>query len=89
MAQGFVHERTTDYSNLKSRLMGGSSRRQRAEHFDVLNRQLRPGLVATGQWVIVPDPYSVICSVEAAWLMRYAEQIQCKLEASVGSFVRL
>jgi hypothetical protein len=39
--------------------------------------------------MIVPDPYSLSCHAEEAWLMRYAEQIQRELEASAGSFVRL
>nr|WP_263273559.1 hypothetical protein [Pseudomonas sp. YeP6b] len=87
MAQGFINERTTDYNSLKSRLMGGSSSSQRAEHFDGLNRHLRNGWVAPGQWVIIPDTYSVSCSTEEAWLMRYAEEIHRGLEASAGAAV--
>jgi len=34
-------------------LMGGGLNRQRSDHFDVLNRHLRPGLVAPGQLVII------------------------------------
>lgn len=87
MAQGYVNERMTDYLSLKSQLMGGSSTRQRSDHFDVLNRHLRPGLVMPGQLVIVPDNYSVMCSIEEAWLMRHAEQIRRGLEASAGATV--
>lgn len=87
MAQGFVNERTTDYLSLKGRLMGSAPSRQRSDHFDVLNRHLRPGLVTPGQLVIVPDHYSVSCSVEEAWLMRHAEEIRRGLEASAGAAV--
>ncbi|MFB3303993.1 hypothetical protein [Pseudomonas sp. AMR01] len=87
MAQGFVNDRTTDYLSLKSRLIDSASNRQRAEHFDALNRHLRPGLVTPGQLVIVPDTYSVSCSLEEAWLMRYAQEVRRDLDASAGSAV--
>lgn len=45
MAQGYVNDRTTDYLSLKNRLMAGASGQQRLDHFDVLNRHLRPGLM--------------------------------------------
>ena len=76
MAQAYVNDRTTDYLSLKSRLMGGALSLQRSDHFDVLNRHLRHGLVTPGQLVIIPDSYSVTCSAEEAWLMRYAEEIR-------------
>ncbi|KAF2406624.1 hypothetical protein PSAN_48000 [Pseudomonas antarctica] len=75
MAQGYINDRATDYYSLKSRLMDGAPSRQRSDHFDVLNRHLRHGLVTPGQLVIVPNPYSVTCSLEEAWLMRQAEAI--------------
>ena len=84
MAQGYINDRTTDYSGLKSRLMGSAPSRQRSDHFDVLNRHLRPGLVMPGQLVIVPDPYSVTCSLEEAWLVRRAEAIRRELDAGAG-----
>ncbi|MGU9819039.1 hypothetical protein ACU684_27035 [Pseudomonas sp. LF135] len=84
MAQGDINDRTTDYSGLKSRLMGSAPSRQRSDHFDVLNRHLRPGLVMPGQLVIVPDPYSVTCSMEEAWLVRRAEAIRRELDAGAG-----
>ena len=84
MAQGYINDRTTDYSGLKSRLMGSAPSRQRSDHFDVLNRHLRPGLVMPGQLVIVPDPYSVTCSMEEAWLVRRAEAIRRELDAGAG-----
>lgn len=87
MAQGFVNDRTTDYLSLKSRLIDSASNRQRADHFDALNRHLRPGLVTPGQLVIVPDTYSVSCSLEEAWLMRYAQEVRRDLDASAGSAV--
>ena len=89
MAQSFINERTTDYQSLKARLMGGAPNRQRSDHFDVLNRHLRPGLVAPGQLVIVPDGSSVNCSVEEAWLMRHAEEVRRHLEgrAAAGTAV--
>ncbi|SDR30685.1 hypothetical protein SAMN04490186_4940 [Pseudomonas grimontii] len=80
MAQSYINDRTTNYTRLKSRLMGGAPSQQRADHFDVLNRHLRPGLVAPGQLVIIPDPYSVSCSGEEAWLMRHAEEVRRNLE---------
>lgn len=76
MAQSFINDRATDYQSLKSRLMGGRLSRPRSDHFDVLNRHLRPGLVAPGQLVIVPDSHSLNCSVEEAWLMRHAEEVR-------------
>jgi len=84
MAHGYINDRTTDYSGLKSRLMGSAPSRQRSDHFDVLNRHLRPGLVMPGQLVIVPDPYSVTCSMEEAWLVRRAEAIRRELDAGAG-----
>lgn len=84
MAQGYINDRTTDYSGLKSRLMGSAPSRQRSDHFDVLNRHLRPGLVMPGQLVIVPDPYSVTCSMEEAWLVGRAEAIRRELDAGAG-----
>lgn len=87
MAQGYVNDRTTDYLSLKKRLMEGASGQQRLDHFDVLNRHLRPGLVTPGQLVIVPDAYSVSCSLEEGWLMRYAEEVRRDLDASAGSAV--
>ncbi|WP_242200110.1 MULTISPECIES: hypothetical protein [unclassified Pseudomonas] len=84
MAQGYINDRTTDYNGLKSRLMGSAPSRQRSDHFDVLNRHLRPGLVMPGQLVIVPDPYSVTCSMEEAWLVRRAEAIRRELDAGAG-----
>lgn len=89
MAQGYINDRTTDYLSLKTRLMGGASSGPRSNHFDVLNRHLRHGLVTPGQLVIIPDTYSVSCSLEEAWLMRYAEEIRRNLEldASAGKAV--
>ncbi len=84
MAQGYINDRTTDYNGLKFRLMGSAPSRQRSDHFDVLNRHLRPGLVMPGQLVIVPDPYSVTCSMEEAWLVRRAEAIRRELDAGAG-----
>lgn len=80
MAQSYINDRTTDYHSLKSRLMGSAPTRQRSEHFDVLNRHLRPGLVTPGQLVIIPDPHSVSCSAEEAWLMRHAEVVRRNLD---------
>ncbi|WHT77899.1 hypothetical protein [Pseudomonas rhodesiae] len=80
MAQSYINDRTTDYHSLKSRLMGSAPTRQRSEHFDVLNRHLRPGLVTPGQLVIIPDPHSVSCSGEEAWLMRHAEVVRRNLD---------
>lgn len=85
MAQSFINERATDYQSLKNRLMGGAPSRQRSDHFDVLNRHLRPGLVAPGQLVIIPDSHSVNCSVEEAWLMRHAEEVRRHLEGSAAA----
>lgn len=87
MAQGYINERTTDYLGLKSRLMGAAPNRQRSDHFDVLNRHLRHGLVTPGQLVIVPDTYSVTCSLEEAWLMRQAEAIRRQLDTGAGTQV--
>jgi hypothetical protein len=87
MAQGYINERTTDYLSLKSRLMGATPNRQRSDHFDVLNRHLRHGLVTPGQLVIVPDTYSVTCSLEEAWLMRQAEAIRRQLDTGAGTQV--
>ncbi|NVZ69538.1 hypothetical protein [Pseudomonas costantinii] len=87
MAQGYINDRRTDYHSLKSRLMGGAPSRQRSDHFDVLNRHLRPGLVTPGQLVIVPDTYSVTCSLEEAWLMRQAETIRRDLDTGSGTQV--
>ncbi|NMZ18715.1 hypothetical protein HBO08_16940 [Pseudomonas rhodesiae] len=80
MAQSYINDRTTDYHSLKSRLMGSAPTRQRSEHFDVLNRHLRPGLLTPGQLVIIPDPHSVSCSSEEAWLMRHAEVVRRNLD---------
>lgn len=85
MAQSFINDRATDYQSLKSRLMGGSLSRPRSDHFDVLNRHLRPGLVAPGQLVIVPDSHSLNCSVEEAWLMRHAEEVRRHLELNAAA----
>jgi hypothetical protein len=85
MAQSYINDRATDYTSLKSRLMGGAPSRQRSDHFDVLNRHLRPGLVAPGQLVIIPDPYSVSCSSEEAWLMRHAEEVRRNLEMNTSA----
>ncbi|MBC3198292.1 hypothetical protein [Pseudomonas poae] len=85
MAQSYINDRTTDYESLKSRLMGGGLNRQRSDHFDVLNRHLRPGLVAPGQLVIIPDAGSVSCSGEEAWLMRHAEQVRRSLELNTSA----
>ena len=85
MAQSYINDRTTDYSSLKSRLMGGAPSQQRSDHFDVLNRHLRPGLVAPGQVVIIPDAYSVSCSGEEAWLMRHAEEVRRNLEMNTSA----
>lgn len=81
MAQGYINDLTTDYSSLKSRLLDGAPSRQRSDHFDVLNRHLRLGLVTPGQLVIVPDTYSVSCSLEEAWLMRRGEEVRRNLES--------
>lgn len=87
MAQSFINDRATDYLSLKSRLMGGGLSRPRSDHFDVLNRHLRPGLVAPGQLVIIPDRHSLNCSVEEAWLMRQAEEVRrhLALNAATGT----
>lgn len=66
MAQGFINDRTTDYHSLKFRAMGGAPNRQRSDHFDVLNRHLRTGLVTPGQLVIIPDDFSFSCRSEEA-----------------------
>ncbi|CRM64637.1 hypothetical protein [Pseudomonas sp. 28 E 9] len=89
MAQGYINDHTIDYGSLKSRLMGSGLSRQRSDHFDVLNRHLRHGLVTPGQLVIIPDAYSVECSKDEAWLMRHAERVQRDLEqsSSVGAAV--
>ncbi|CRM71988.1 hypothetical protein [Pseudomonas sp. 37 R 15] len=89
MAQSYINDHTTDYSSLKSRLMGGGLSRQRSDHFDVLNRHLRHGLVTPGQLVIIPDAHSVECSRDEAWLMRHAEQVRRDLEqhSSTGAAV--
>lgn len=88
MAQGFINDRTTDYPSLKSRLLAGMDPRS-ADHFDVLNRHLRPGLVTPGQLVIIPEAYSATCSVEEAWMMRRAEDVRRGLAAdpSAGAAV--
>ncbi|RFD26567.1 hypothetical protein CER19_20345 [Pseudomonas sp. GL93] len=87
MAQAYLNDRTTDYLSLKSRLMGGALSLQRSDHFNVLNRHLRHGLVTPGQLVIIPDNYSITCSAEEAWLMRYAEEIRrgLALDTSAGA----
>lgn len=87
MAQGYINDRTTDYNTLKSRLMGGGLSRERSDHFDVLNHHLRPGLVTPGQLVVIPDAYSVTCSMEEAWLVRQAETIRRELESAAGTQV--
>ncbi|WP_219268924.1 hypothetical protein [Pseudomonas sp. Xaverov 259] len=87
MARGFINDRITDYNSLKSRALGGAPNRQRSDHFDVLNRHLRTGLVTPGQLVIIPDDFSFSCRSEEAWLMRYGEQIRWRLEPSAGSAV--
>ncbi|MEG8235439.1 hypothetical protein [Pseudomonas orientalis] len=89
MAQSYINDHTTDYGSLKSRLMGGGLSRQRSDHFDVLNRHLRHGLVTPGQLVIIPDAYSVECARDEAWLMRHAEQVRRDLEqhSSTGAAV--
>lgn len=79
MAQGYINDRMTDYESLKSRLMGRDISPRRSDHFDVLNHHLRRGLVTPGQLVIVPDSYSVTCSMEEAWLMRHAEKVRWEL----------
>ncbi|MCP1464283.1 hypothetical protein [Pseudomonas sp. S3E17] len=89
MAQSYINDRATDYTSLKSRLMGGAPSRQRSDHFDVLNRHLRPGLVAPGQLVIIPDAYSVSCSGEEAWLMRHAETVRRNLEMNTSAGTEL
>lgn len=85
MAQSYINERATDYHSLKSRMMGNALSRSRSDHFDVLNRHLRPGLVAPGQLVIIPDSHSVSCSVEEAWLMRHAEEVRRHLELNAAA----
>ncbi|MGG5238589.1 hypothetical protein ACQZ2F_03440 [Pseudomonas lurida] len=85
MAQSYINERATDYHSLKSRMMGNTLSRPRSDHFDVLNRHLRPGLVAPGQLVIIPDSHSVSCSVEEAWLMRHAEEVRRHLELNAAA----
>ena len=85
MAQSYINERATDYHSLKSRMMGNALSRPRSDHFDVLNRHLRPGLVAPGQLVIIPDSHRVSCSVEEAWLMRHAEEVRRHLELNAAA----
>ncbi|MGY3026510.1 hypothetical protein ACVWXR_004345 [Pseudomonas lurida] len=85
MAQSYINERATDYHSLKSRMMGNTLSRPRSDHFDVLNRHLRPGLVAPGQLVIIPDSHRVSCSVEEAWLMRHAEEVRRHLELNAAA----
>ncbi len=89
MAQSYINDHMTDYTSLKKRAMGSALSQQRSDHFDVLNRHLRPGLVAPGQLVIIPDPYSVGCSFEEAWLMRHAEDVRRNLDmqAAAGAAV--
>jgi len=84
MAQSFINDRATDYQSLKNRSMGGALSRPRSDHFDVLNRYLRPGLVAPGQLVIVLDGHSMNCLVEEGWLMRHAEEVRRHLEMSAA-----
>ncbi|MBC3234506.1 hypothetical protein [Pseudomonas lurida] len=85
MAQSYINERATDYHSLKSRMMGNALSRPRSDHFDVLNRHLRPGLIAPGQLVIIPDSHRVSCSVEEAWLMRHAEEVRRHLELNAAA----
>lgn len=85
MAQSYINDRATDYQSLKNRLMGGALSRQRSDHFDVLNRHLRAGFVTPGQLLIIPDSHSVSCSVEEAWLMRYAEEVRRNLELNAAA----
>jgi len=85
MAQSYINERATDYHSLKSRMMGNALSRPRSDHFDVLNRHLRPGLIAPGQLVIIPNSHSVSCSVEEAWLMRHAEEVRRHLELNAAA----
>lgn len=87
MAQGYIHDRTTDYHSLKSHLMGHGISPQRSDHFDVLNHHLRRGLVTPGQLVIVPDAYGFTCWMEEAWLMRHAEKVQRELERDTAAQV--
>ncbi|MFK3607950.1 hypothetical protein A7D21_00215 [Pseudomonas sp. AP19] len=87
MAQGYINDRTTDYHSLKSRLIGPGISPQRSEHFDVLNRHLRRGLVSSEQLVIVPDAHSLSYSLEEAWLVRHAEAIRRELDNAAGTQV--
>ena len=82
MAYGYINQQATPYSFLKSQLWHAGLL-QGADHFDVLNKHLRQGMVRPGELVIVPEMSSAYCSIEEAWLMRHAEAISRQLDQNV------
>ena len=78
MAHGFINEKTTHYSSLKSQLLI-----QRGSHaltkFDTTNSHLRRSMVTPGQLVIVPDDSTASCTFEEAWLMTRAREVDLAL----------
>lgn len=83
MAYGYINEDITDYQQLKSRLWHGGVLQQGPDHFDVLYQHLHHGLGMPGQLAIVPDASSAGCSIQEAWLMRYAEEVRHYLVQNV------
>ena len=79
MAYGYINQQASPYPFLKSRLWRGGLL-QGPDHFDVLNKHLRQGMVRPGELVIVPEMSSAYCSIEEAWLMRHAEEITHQLD---------
>ncbi|EPJ76194.1 MULTISPECIES: hypothetical protein [unclassified Pseudomonas] len=82
MAYGYINQQATPYSFLKSQLWHAGLL-QGPDHFDVLNKHLRQGMVRPGELVIVPEMSSAYCSIEEAWLMRHAEEISRQLDQNV------
>lgn len=82
MAYGYINQQATPYSFLKSQLWRAGLL-QGPDHFDVLNKHLRQGMVRPGELVIVPEMSSAYCSIEEAWLMRHAEEISRQLDQNV------
>lgn len=82
MAYGYINQQATPYSFLKSQLWHAGLL-PGPDHFDVLNKHLRQGVVRPGELVIVPEMSSAYCSIEEAWLMRHAEEISRQLDQNV------
>ncbi|MQB18190.1 hypothetical protein DXU77_24490 [Pseudomonas lactis] len=82
MAYGYINQQATPYSFLKSQLWHAGLL-PGPDHFDVLNKHLRQGMVRRGELVIVPEMSSALCSIEEAWLMRHAEEISRQLDQNV------